>query len=86
MRYWAKIKTEDVIREHTTVEAPDFAAALIAICNAFDLSKPIVCEKHKAEMNNFSRTVFYPDDFVDAVNFDTLDIEIISRKKKPSYK
>ena len=83
MRYWAKLKTEDLIQNQTTAEAADFAAALIAVCNAFDLSKPIVCEKHNAEMNRFSRTVFYPDDFVDAVNFDALEIEIITKKKKP---
>jgi hypothetical protein len=82
MRYWAKIKTEDIIIAHTTVDATDFTAALITVCNAFDLSKPIVCEKHKAEISNFSRTVFYTDDFVDTVSFDTLEIEIISKKKK----
>lgn len=82
MRYWAKLKTEDIILEHTIVEALDFNAALITACNAFDLSKPIVCEKHSAEMDNFLRTVFYADDFVDAVQFDTLEIEIITKKKK----
>ncbi len=82
MRYWAKLKTEDVILEQTTAEAADFTAALITVCNAFDLSKPIVCEKHNAEVRNFSRTVFYPDDFLDAVHFDTLEIEIITKKKK----
>ena len=82
MKYWVKLKQEDIILQHTTVEAPDFAGALGAACSAFDLSKPIVCEKHKSEMERFSRTVFYPDDFVDSVSFDTMEIEIITRKKK----
>lgn len=82
MKYWAKLKKEDIISQHTTVDAADFSAALIAACNAFDLSKPVICEKHNAEIVRFSRTVFYPDDFVDTVNFDTLEIEIISKKKK----
>ena len=82
MKYWAKLKIEDMIGSHTTVDAPDFAEALAAACSAFDLAKPVVCEKHKAEMARFSRTVFYPDDFVEAVCFDTMEIEIITRKKK----
>jgi hypothetical protein len=82
MKYWVKLKTEDIIRQHITVEADDLVSALVAACNALDLSKPVVCEKHHAEMERFSRTVFYPDDFVDSVNFDTLEIEIITRRKK----
>lgn len=82
MKYWAKLKAEDIILQHTTVEGADFNAALMAACAAFDLSRPVVCEKHKAEMQCFSRTVFYPDDFMDAVNFDTMEIEIISSRKK----
>jgi hypothetical protein len=82
MKYWAKLKTEDIIMQHTTVDAPDFDAALVAACGAFDLSRPMVCEKHRTEIVRFSRTVFYPDDFVDSVSFGTMEIEIITRKKK----
>jgi len=82
MKYWVKLKTEDIIRQHITVEALDLNAALVTALGTLDLSKPIVCEKHFAELERFSRTVFYPDDFVDAVDFDTLEIEIITRRKK----
>ena len=82
MKYWVKLKTEDIIRQHITVEANDLNAALVAALGALDLSKPVVCEKHHAEIGRFSRTVFYPDDFVDSVSFDTLEIEIITKRKK----
>jgi hypothetical protein len=62
-------------------EDKDFSAALVSICNRFDISKPIVCEKHVKELNLFHRTLFYPDDFVESVDFDTLEVEIIDIKK-----
>lgn len=82
MRFWGKIKIEDGMKRDVTLEAPDFLSALAAVCDAFDLSKPIVCTKHHAEIKAFRRTVFYADDFVDGVDFDTLDIEVIGKKKK----
>ena len=86
MKYWLKLKTEDAIRAHATVDAPDLEAALIGGCNALDLSKPVLCDKHRAEMERFARTVFYADDFVDSVSFDTLEIEIITRRKNHKQK
>lgn len=84
MRYWGKIKIEDRIQKDLTVEEKDFLGALAAICDSLDLSKPIVCAKHHAEIKSFSRTVFHPDDFVESVDFDTLEIEVIGKKKKDS--
>ena len=82
MKYWIKLKAEDIILQHTTVDAADLSAALVSACNALDLSKPMIYEKHKTEMEQFFRTVFYSDDFVDTVHFDTMEIEIITRRKK----
>ena len=82
MRVWGKIKTEDIIKQDVTLEAISFEAAADAVCTAFDLSKPIICAKHLSEIKAFSRTVFFADDFVDAVSFDTLEIEIIGDRKK----
>ncbi len=84
MRYWGKIKIEDRIQKDITLEEKDFLGALSAVCDFLDLSKPIVCAKHHAEIKAFSRTVFHPDDFVESVDFDTLEIEVIGRKKKDS--
>lgn len=84
MRYWGKIKIEDRIVKDLTLEEKDFLSALSAICDSLDLSKPIVCAKHHTEMRSFSRTVFFADDFVESVEFDTLEIEVIGKKKKDS--
>ena len=81
MRIWGKIKIEDRIQKDLTLDATGFAMAVEAVCTSFDLSKPIICAKHHAEIKNFSRTVFYADDFVESVDFETLEIEIIGDKK-----
>jgi len=81
MRYWGKLKTEDRIIRELVHEDKDFISALVALCNGFDISKPIVCDKHLKELRMFRRTVFFPDDFVEGVDFDTLEIEIFDNKK-----
>lgn len=82
MKIWGKIKIEDRIQQDVTLIFEDFDSSLIAICDHFDLTKPIVCEKHLNEIRRFRRTIFYPDDFVESVSFDTLEIEIIVKQKK----
>lgn len=82
MRFWGKIKTEDRILRDLVREDTDFSAALIGLCSHLDLGKPIVCDKHINEIRLFGRTVFYPDDFIESVDFDTFEVEIISKRKK----
>jgi hypothetical protein len=82
MKFWGKLKTGDKITGDTVVEAKDFKEAVSAICDKFDLSKPMILEKHKKEISDFRITAFYPDDFVESVRFEALEIEnIVSRKK-----
>ncbi|MFA5675684.1 MAG: hypothetical protein WDA65_04095 [Christensenellales bacterium] len=83
MRVWGKIKNEDVICSETTIDAISFQAAVDCICSFFDLSKPLICAKHFSEIEAFSRTVFFPDDFVEKVSFDVLEVEIIGDVNKP---
>lgn len=82
MRVWGKLKIEDRIVSDVTMNADDFADALTVVCDYFDLTKPIVTGKHDAEIKNFYRTIFYPDDFIESVDFDTFEIEIIVNKKQ----
>lgn len=82
MRVWGKIKVEDRIQDDVTLECGDFESGLLKVCEHFDLTKPIIVGKHQNEINRFFRTIFYPDDFIESVNFDTLEIEILVEKKK----
>ena len=78
------IKVEDRIKSDVVVTADDFMGSLMQVCEHFDLTKPIMLDKHLSEIKRFNRTIFYADDFIEAVPFDTLEIEIIVNKKKKS--
>jgi hypothetical protein len=82
MRVWGMIKVADRIKRDVIINADDFMSALILVCEHFDLAKPIMVQKHYREVEQFNRTIFYSDDFVESVPFDTLEVEIIITKKK----
>ena len=47
------------------------------ICYAFDLSKPIWLDSTIEEFKRHAKTRFYQDNFVDSIDFDYLEIQII---------
>ncbi len=51
--------------------------ALDAICYEFDLSKPIWLDKTIADFKKHAKARFYQDNFVDSIDFDYLEIQII---------
>ena len=52
-------------------------SAIDEICYAYDLSKPIWLDKNINEFKKNSKTRFTKDNFVDDIDFDSLDIEVI---------
>ncbi len=58
----------------------DFSLAinecLSQIYKELDISEPVWLKKHARELSRFRRTKFRPDDFMDYVNFDFLEIEV----------
>lgn len=55
---------------------------LTELCKPLDLSRPVLITKHIRELLQFRRTVFYPTDFMESVDFDRFEIEIFPEKKK----
>lgn len=51
--------------------------ALDEICYAFDLSRPIWLDSNIREFKRHARTRFRPDSFVDDVDFDFLEFQVI---------
>ena len=51
--------------------------ALDAICYEFDLSKPIWLDSNIEEFKRRDKTRFSQDNFVDSIDFDYLEIQII---------
>lgn len=97
MRIWAKtihnhkIQSE-VVREFSLARPSDLKGwmpVLHELCQALDLSRPVVLEKHIRELELFSHTAFRPSDFMEPICFDRFEIEIFPEKKEhenPSYR
>lgn len=47
------------------------------ICLKFDLSVPLWLKKHDDEFIQYKYVIFYPDDFIDEVDFDKLEIDLL---------
>ena len=90
MRIWAKtirhqkIETE-VVREFSLARpssVEDWVPILHELCQALDLSRPVLLNKHVNEFNRFNRTVFRASDFMEPIAFDTFEVEILIEKKE----
>lgn len=51
--------------------------SLEQICYEFDLSKPIWLDSSIEEFRRHSKVRFYQDSFIDSIDFDYLEIEVI---------
>jgi hypothetical protein len=86
-RIWGIIRIKEKIASDVVVTLADTGLdeALEAICLKLDVPHPVVLRKHRSEFLKFSRTRFRPDDFMEAVGFAGLEVEILhDRKKKES--
>ena len=83
-RLWAKtIKNNKIINsvdvkngENITLDQK-LKKCLSEIFIKLDVSAPVWLPKHKNEFNDFKKIIFTKDDFIDEVNFDRLEIELI---------
>jgi len=84
-RLWAKIMVSGKMVKNMTIENFDSSLnrtkkifnSIDEICYAYDLSKPIWLDKNIREFKKNSRTRFTKDNFVDEIEFDSMDIEVI---------
>ena len=83
-RLWAKeMKDNRMVRDTVVCNDSDdtrthkIFRALDEICYDFDLSKPIWLDSTVTEFKRHSKTRFYQDNFVDSIDFDYLEIQVI---------
>lgn len=84
-RLWAKIFHENrLVRDLTVCDADMEKSrtrkvfdALDEICCSFDLSRPIWLESNIEEFRRRDKTRFSRDNFIDAIEFDYLEIHVI---------
>ena len=90
IKIWGKaLKKNKIVKNHTVEFYQNFNEQVVldgiySICLEFDIPRPIILNKHKKDINEFLMVRFLPDDFIEKVDFDKLDIEIfIEKKNKP---
>ena len=83
-RLWGKIWKENHLLKDTVIcdDTEDTRThkifhALDAICYEFDLGKPIWLDSNIEEFKKRDKTRFYQDNFVESIDFDYLEIQII---------
>ena len=83
-RLWGKIWKDNHLLQDTVIcdETDDTRThkifhALDEICYEFDLSKPIWLDHNIKEFQRHDKTRFRNDNFVDSIEFDYLEIQII---------
>jgi hypothetical protein len=55
------------------------------LCQKLDISVPCWLKKHDLEFSQFKYVTFYPQDFIDDVDFDKLEVELIDDGKKSAW-
>lgn len=85
MQIWFKIfKNNRLLRDiviHN--DTPDLTrtkkifAAIEQVCYDFDLSKPIWLDSNIAEFKRHNKVRFYKDSFIDSIDFDYLEMQVL---------
>lgn len=83
-RLWAREFKDNRMLKDTVIEddrddtrTHKIFRALEEICLQFDLSKPIWLESTVSDFKRHSRTRFTQDNFIDEIDFDYLEIQVI---------
>lgn len=84
-RLWGKLWKENHLIKDTTITVEDESLnrtrkifqALEEICYEFDLEKPLWLDKNIDEFKRHDKTRFSQDNFIEAIEFDYLEIHII---------
>ncbi len=83
-RLWAKTyKNNHMIQDTVICKDSDDTRthkvfqALEEVCYVFDLSKPIWLDANIREFQRHSKARFYQDNFVESIDFDFLEIQVI---------
>lgn len=86
-RLWGKIWKDNRMVKDTVISLPPvdtrthrIFAALEEICLEFDLEKPIWLDQNIREFQRSSKTRFSQDSFIEHIDFDYLEIQILDEE------
>lgn len=85
MRIWFKVFKNNRLLRDTVINnnIPDLTrtkkifAAIEEVCYEFDLSKPIWLDSNIKEFKHHNKVRFYKDSFIDSIDFDYLEMQVI---------
>ena len=85
MRIWCKLFQKNHLIKDTVIDNYDMSMSRTAkvydslekACYEFDLEKPMWLDKNKKEFIRHARTRFYQDNFIEQIEFDYLDFQVI---------
>ena len=84
MRIWFKLmKDNHLLRDYMYEDNSDdtrthkIFRGIDEVCREFDLGKPIWLDKTVKEFQDHSRARFYQDNFIESIDFDYLEIQMI---------
>lgn len=83
-RLWAKAFENNRLVKDMVVEDPSEDSrtakvfhAVTTVCQEFDLSEPLWLDVNVREFKRHSKTRFNHDNFIDSIDFDFLEIQIL---------
>ena len=83
-RLWGKVfKDNHLIKDQVIIDSTDATrtrkifSGLNELCYSFDLEKPIWLDSNIEEFQKVSKTRFYQDNFIETIDFDYLEIQVI---------
>lgn len=84
-RLWGKIFKDNHLMADTVVENYDYSMsrtqmvldAVDQMCYTFDLGHPVWLDKTVEEFRRHDKARFYQDNFVESIDFDYLEIQVI---------
>lgn len=87
-RVWGKVIKDNrlvmdhvvVIEDYTISRTQKVYQALDELCYTFDLAKPIWLETNISDFKKHARTKFTADSFVEEIEFDYLDFQVIEEE------
>ena len=88
MKIWLKFMDTEKMLKNTIYEIKEafepehFVDYLHEACYKLDEPTPIVVSKHIKHFLTLNTTVFFPQDFIEKVNFKRLEVDIIPEEKK----
>ena len=76
---WVRVMRHHRIERQLTepCEAGEPREALIEACRKLDIAAPVWLPRHERDWADYAQTRFLPDDFMETVPFDRLEIELI---------